>query len=77
MDCVARGSIAAWQPLSNGVPMGRRVRRRLQQRRARVGGIALEGHEIAEPWAVFDATLERLVRSEFDLTFVYLEDRSP
>ncbi len=35
-------------------------------------GIALEGHEIAEPWAVFDATLSGW-SDRFDLTFVYLE----
>ncbi len=35
-------------------------------------GIVLEGHEIAEPWAVFDATLHGWPH-RFDLTFVYLE----
>jgi 2-polyprenyl-6-methoxyphenol hydroxylase-like FAD-dependent oxidoreductase len=35
-------------------------------------GIALEGHEIGEPWAVFDATLQGWTE-RFDLTFVYLE----
>jgi 2-polyprenyl-6-methoxyphenol hydroxylase-like FAD-dependent oxidoreductase len=35
-------------------------------------GITLEGLEIAEPWAVFDATLQSW-SERFDLTFVYLE----
>jgi hypothetical protein len=35
-------------------------------------GIVLAGHAIAEPWAVFDATLGGWPH-RFDLTFVYLE----
>src|SRR5689334_16933800 len=36
-------------------------------------GIRLEGHDIAAPWAVFDATLANWPEV-YDLTFVYLED---
>jgi 2-polyprenyl-6-methoxyphenol hydroxylase-like FAD-dependent oxidoreductase len=36
-------------------------------------GIRLEGHDIAEPWAVFDATV-RDWPEVYDLTFVYLEE---
>ena len=37
-----------------------------------LSGIGFEGHDIAEPWAVFDATLDRWP-GEFDVTFAYLE----
>jgi 2-polyprenyl-6-methoxyphenol hydroxylase-like FAD-dependent oxidoreductase len=35
-------------------------------------GIGFDGHELAAPWAVFDATLDPWTEV-FDLTFVYLE----
>ncbi len=35
-------------------------------------GIGFDGHDIAAPWAVFDATLDAWTEV-FDLTFVYLE----
>ncbi len=35
-------------------------------------GIGFEGHDLAAPWAVFDATLDGWTEA-FDLTFVYLE----
>ncbi len=37
-----------------------------------LSGIGLEGHDIAKPWAVFDATLQGWTDS-FETTFVYLE----
>jgi 2-polyprenyl-6-methoxyphenol hydroxylase-like FAD-dependent oxidoreductase len=36
-------------------------------------GIALEGHDIADPWAVFDVTLDGRAE-DFETTLVYLED---
>src|SRR5262249_3468210 len=36
-------------------------------------GIRFVGHDIAEPWAVFDATLQGWAEA-FDVTFVYLDD---
>jgi 2-polyprenyl-6-methoxyphenol hydroxylase-like FAD-dependent oxidoreductase len=36
-------------------------------------GIPFEGHDIADPWAVFDLTLEGWA-SEFDVNFAFLED---
>ena len=35
-------------------------------------GIGFDGHDLAAPWAVFDATLDGWTET-FDLTFVYLE----
>jgi 2-polyprenyl-6-methoxyphenol hydroxylase-like FAD-dependent oxidoreductase len=35
-------------------------------------GIGFEGHDIAKPWAVFDATLQGWAQA-FDTTFVYLD----
>ena len=35
-------------------------------------GIGFEGHDIAKPWAVFDATLHGWAQA-FDVTFVYLD----
>lgn len=37
-----------------------------------LSGIGFEGHEIAQPWAVFDATLKGWVK-DFDVNFVYLD----
>ena len=37
-----------------------------------LAGIELEGHDIDDPWAVFDVTLEGWPR-EYDLTFAYFE----
>ena len=35
-------------------------------------GIGFEGHDIAKPWAVFDATLKGWAQA-FDMSFVYLD----
>ena len=37
-----------------------------------LSGIGFEGHDIAKPWAVFDATLQGWAET-FEATFVYLE----
>ncbi len=37
-----------------------------------LSGIVLEGHDIAKPWAVFDATLQGWAEA-FDVNFVYLD----
>jgi 2-polyprenyl-6-methoxyphenol hydroxylase-like FAD-dependent oxidoreductase len=37
-----------------------------------LSGIVLEGHDIAKPWAVFDATLQGWAEA-FDFNFVYLD----
>jgi FAD binding domain len=41
-------------------------------RLASLSGIGFEGHDIAKPWAVFDATLQGWTES-FETTFVYLD----